>query len=74
MIFTTTRELLLDYASALVFLRDERPPSDAVDLVNVGVPEVLSMGYKDPSWCGRTYDESIANSSSHSEGFALVEE
>lgn len=47
MIFTTTRELLLDYASIPLIFCGERPPSYAVDLVNVGVPTVLSVGRKD---------------------------
>jgi len=73
MIFTTARELLLDYTSTSLFLCGERPPSYAVDLVNVGVPTVLLVGDKDIVWCG-THDESMVNSSSHSEGFVFVEE
>jgi len=73
MILTTTRELLLDYASASLFLCGERPPSYAMNLVNVGVPTVLSVGHRDGVWHG-AHNESMVNSSSHSEGFVLVEE
>jgi len=73
MIFTTTRELLLDYTSACFFLCGEWPPSYAVNLFNVGVPTVLSVEHKDSAWHG-AHDESMVNSSSHSEGFVLVEE
>lgn len=72
MIFTTTRELLLDYTSTSL-LCDKRPPSYAVDLVNVSIPRVLSMWRKDVVW-RETHNESMVNSSSHSEGFVLVEE
>ena len=47
MIFTTTRELLLDYTPTFLFHCGERPPSYAVDLVNVGIPTVVSVGRKD---------------------------
>jgi hypothetical protein len=73
MIFTTTRELLLDYTSASLFLCGEQPPSYAVDLVNVGDPTILSVRHKDAIWRG-AHDELMVNSSSHSEGFVFVEE
>jgi len=72
MIFTTTRELLSNHAS-VPFLSGEWPPSYAVDLVNVGISILLSVGHSDDLRC-RTYDESMAKSSSHSEGFVLAEE
>jgi len=72
MIFTTTRELLLDYAFTPV-LCDERPPGYAMNLINMSVPRLLSAGRKDVVWRG-AYDESMVNSGSHSEGSVLFEQ
>ena len=52
MIFTTTRELLFDYVSTTLPLCGERPPSYAVDLVDVGVSTVLSVGVQARSLYG----------------------
>jgi len=73
MIFTTTRELLLNHLSPFLFVCGERPPGYAVDLINVGVPGVPSAWERDVSRYG-TYDEPMVNSNSHSEGLPLIEE
>jgi len=38
MIFTATRELLLNRPSAFLLGRGKGPPGHAMDLINVGVP------------------------------------
>ena len=71
MIFTTTRELFLDYASTSL-LCSEWPPGYTVDLINVGIPRPWSVGRKNPV-SHETYDESMVSSSFHSEGCVLDE-
>ena len=44
-----------------------------MDLINMGVPGVPLVWHED-FLRGGTYDESTVNSSSHSEGFPLIEE
>ena len=74
MIFTTTRELFLDYASIPLLLCNKWPPSYAVDLVDVSIPRtpVIKAQGRRETW--GTYNESMVNSSSHSEGSGLDEE